>query len=150
MTSKRKPIVAVAATALVAVGLAACGGGSTSGGGSSTKEGTKGGTLYYLGGTRTVEHIDPQRMYIGRDLTNFNRLTNRGLLTFPATEDPAHATDLVPDVATDTGTPSDNAKTWEFTLRDGVKWEDGKPVTCEDFAYGISRTFATDVITGGP
>ena len=45
---------------------------------------------------------------------------------------------------------SEDAKTWEFTIRDGVKWEDGKAVTCEDFKYGISRTFATDVITGGP
>ena len=45
---------------------------------------------------------------------------------------------------------SDDAKTWEFTIRDGVKWQDGKAVTCEDFKYGISRTFATDVITGGP
>ena len=41
-------------------------------------------------------------------------------------------------------------KIWEFTLKDGVKWEDGKAVTCEDFKYGVSRTFATDVITGGP
>ena len=31
-----------------------------------------------------------------------------------------------------------------------MKWEDGKPVTCEDFKYGASRVFATDVITGGP
>ena len=31
-----------------------------------------------------------------------------------------------------------------------MKWEDGKPITCEDFKYGASRVFATDVITGGP
>ena len=31
-----------------------------------------------------------------------------------------------------------------------MKWQDGQPVTCEDFKYGVSRTFATDVITGGP
>ena len=42
------------------------------------------------------------------------------------------------------------AKEWKFTIKDGVKWEDGKAVTCEDFKYGISRTFAVDVITGGP
>ena len=41
-------------------------------------------------------------------------------------------------------------KVWKFTLKDGPKWEDGKPVTCEDFKYGASRVFATDVITGGP
>ncbi len=56
----------------------------------------------------------------------------------------------MPDLATDTGTSSKDAKTWSFTLRDGVKWEDGKEITCADLKYGISRTFATDAITGGP
>ena len=60
------------------------------------------------------------------------------------------STKLVADLATDTGTPSDGGKTWKFTLKDGTKWEDGKAITCADFQYGISRTFATDVITGGP
>jgi peptide/nickel transport system substrate-binding protein len=53
-------------------------------------------------------------------------------------------------MATDTGTPANGGKDWSFTLRDGMKWEDGSPVTCEDVKYGVSRTFATDVITGGP
>ena len=149
MTTLRKPIVAAATAALVAVGLAACGGGSTSGSSSNNEAGSKGGTLYYLT-FRNAEHLDPQRTYIGRDLTNLNRLVYRGLVTFPVTEDVDKASVPVADVATDTGTASDDAKTWEFTIRDDVKWEDGKPVTCEDFQYGISRSFATDVITGGP
>jgi len=53
-------------------------------------------------------------------------------------------------MATDTGTASSDAKTWTFTLRDGLTWQDGSPVKCEDVAYGVSRTFASDVITGGP
>ena len=56
----------------------------------------------------------------------------------------------VADLATDTGTSTRAARSWEFTLKDGVKWEDGKPITCEDFKYGTSRVFATDIITGGP
>ena len=109
-----------------------------------------GGTLYYLTGPRLVEHWDPQRIYIGRDLSNANRLFYRGLTAFPVTDDPVEGVTPVPDLATDTGTSSDNAKTWEFTLKHGVKWEDGKPITCEDLKYGLSRGFATDVITGGP
>ncbi len=31
-----------------------------------------------------------------------------------------------------------------------MKWEDGKDITCEDFKYGASRNFASDVIIGGP
>ena len=57
---------------------------------------------------------------------------------------------LVPDLATDTGQMSDGGKTWKFTLVDTAKWQDGQKVTCEDVKYGISRTFATDVISNGP
>ena len=30
------------------------------------------------------------------------------------------------------------------------EWEDGTAVKCQDFKYGVSRTYATDVISGGP
>jgi peptide/nickel transport system substrate-binding protein len=39
---------------------------------------------------------------------------------------------------------SDDGKEWTFTLRDGVKWQDGKPFTADDVAF----TF--DYITKGP
>ena len=148
MVINRKRIAAVTAAVVVSASLAACGGGSTSGGG-STKEATKGGTLYYLT-KRSAEHMDPHRIYVGRDISNLNRIVYRGLVTFPITDDAEKADTVTPDIATDTGTMSEDAKTWEFTIRDGVTWQDGKAVTCEDFKYGISRTFATDVITGGP
>ena len=57
---------------------------------------------------------------------------------------------LLPDLATDLGTAADGGKTWSFTLRDGVTFQDGTPITCADIAYGVSRTFATDVINQGP
>jgi len=147
MSITRKPFAVLAATAL-AVSLAGCGG--DDGGGGSTKDVEAGGTLFYLTGPRLVEHWDPQRIYIGRDLSNANRLFYRGLTTFPVTDDPEKGTTPVADLATDTGTPTDGAATWSFTLKPDVKWEDGKPVTCEDLKYGLSRGFATDVITGGP
>ena len=62
----------------------------------------------------------------------------------------AEGTSLVPDLATDTGTVADGGKTWSFTLVDGATFQDGAAITCADVAYGVSRTFATDVITGGP
>jgi len=67
-----------------------------------------------------------------------------------ATTDDKQANILKPDLATDLGTVSDNSKTWKFTLRDGVKWQDGKDITCEDVKYGVSRTYAQDQISGGP
>src|SRR5690606_19491149 len=33
---------------------------------------------------------------------------------------PDAATEVIPDLATDTGTPSDDGKTWTFTLKDGL------------------------------
>ncbi|MGB9375498.1 MAG: ABC transporter substrate-binding protein [Jiangellales bacterium] len=57
---------------------------------------------------------------------------------------------LLPDLATDTGRPNDDATAWEFTLRDDATWEDGSAITCEHVAYGVSRTFAQDVVTDGP
>jgi peptide/nickel transport system substrate-binding protein len=152
MASYRKKALAVAAAASMSVALAACGGGSDNGStnnGAKSGEAAKGGTLtYYI--RSAMEHTDPQRTYVGRDITNWSRTVYRSLVTFPISEDAAKATTPVPDLATDTGQSSNGAKTWKFTVKDGVKWEDGKPITCEDFKYGASRVFATDVITGGP
>src|SRR3954449_1723910 len=148
MVINRKPLFALATAGLM-VSLAACGGGGSSKNNNADEPGTKGGTINYLT-FRPSEHLDPQRTYIGRDITDMNRLVYRGLVSFPITKDPKKAVTPVADLATDTGKSSNNAKTWSFTLRDGVTWQDGKPITCEDFKYGMSRTFATDVITGGP
>ncbi|HQY98823.1 MAG TPA: ABC transporter substrate-binding protein [Propionicimonas sp.] len=153
---KRTQIVAgVATTLALGLALAACGssptatstaGGATSG---AAAGGAAGGTLNILSGTAT-EHWDPQRVYVGVNIEYGNRMFTRTLTTFgPVAKDGDPAT-LVADAATDTGTVSSDGKEWKFTIKDGIKWEDGKAVTCEDFKYGISRTFAVDVITGGP
>ena len=87
---------------------------------------------------------------MGADIRSPAASVDRTLTTFPPRCDQGGQSKLPPDLATDTGTMSDGGKTWKFTLKDGVKWQDGKAVTCADVKYGISRTFATDVITGGP
>jgi peptide/nickel transport system substrate-binding protein len=108
----------------------------------------RGGTIY-VNTFRAYTHLDPQRDYYGDAIAFESRTLVRTLTTFPAAEG-ANSTDVVPDAATDTGTRSVDAKTWTFTIRPDVKWQDGKPVTCQDFKYGISRTFATDIINNGP
>ncbi len=145
MASYRTKALAVATAVALAGTLAACG--SSSGGSKGSSSG--GGTLtYYI--RSAYEHTDPQRSYLGVEMTNFSRTVYRGLVAFPISSDPTVATTPVPDLATTTGTSSNNAKTWSYTIKDGVKWQDGKAITCEDFKYGASRVFATDVITGGP
>jgi len=94
--------------------------------------------------------MDPQRIYIGEDIAFFSATIMHGLTAYKYSADQKEGTSLVPDAATDIGTPSTDAKTWTFTLRDGMKWQDGSAVKCEDFKYGASRSFATSIIVNGP
>lgn len=149
MGIKLRRIAAASAASVLALTLAACGGDEGDDGGGPAQDGEAGGTLYYLQHF-PYESVDPQRIYFGVELTNFRRLLYRGLLAFPISDDPEVANTPVPDLATDTGTASEGGKVWSFTLKEGIKWEDGSEITCEDVQYGTSRVFANDVITGGP
>jgi peptide/nickel transport system substrate-binding protein len=44
----------------------------------------------------------------------------------------------------DTWKQSDDGLTWSFTLRDGLEWHDGKPVTAEDCVASLKRWSARD------
>jgi peptide/nickel transport system substrate-binding protein len=70
-----------------------------------------------------------------------NRALYRGLVAFDSATDDKPAA-LVPDLATTTGDTTDKGRTWSFTLRPGVRWEDGTPVTCADAKAGLARAFA--------
>lgn len=115
---------------------------------SSSSEGA-GGTVTYLTHAEKFLHLDPQRNYTGSDLAFSVTYLTRSLVSYNTAEGAA-GTELVADLATDIGTPSEDLMTWTFTLRDGITFEDGSPITCAEVAYGISRSFANDVITDGP
>ena len=130
-------LAAVSATALASTLLTGCAASANAG------------TITYLTNQDAWTHADPQRNYTGRDIAWFGSYLNRTLTAYDRASGAAGSA-VVPDLATDTGKASNGNKTWEFTLRDGVTFEDGSPITCEDIKYGVSRTFATDVITDGP
>ncbi|GAA4580492.1 ABC transporter substrate-binding protein [Planotetraspora phitsanulokensis] len=91
-------------------------------------------------------HLDPGRVYL-----NYNAMVS-ALFTRQLTnykEDASGSIKLVGDLATDTGTTTDGGKTWKFTLKDGVKWQDGSAITSGDIKYSFERLFA-DFITEGP
>jgi len=134
----RRSVVALASATLMVGGLSACSSGSS-----------EGGTLTFLTLAESWTHADPQRNYTGQDLAWFSSFMHRTLTSYKHAPG-AEGSGLVPDLATDLGTASNDFKTWQFTLRDGVKFEDGSDITCQDIKYGVSRTFATDVITDGP
>ncbi|GAB3020064.1 ABC transporter substrate-binding protein [Nocardioides flavus (ex Wang et al. 2016)] len=57
---------------------------------------------------------------------------------------------LVPDLATDLGRHNGDFTEWTFTIRDDATWEDGKPVTPEEVAFGICRSLDTATFPSGP
>lgn len=170
---RSKPLAALAGVALFA--LAACGGSGddgdngtgTTGEFEQAQEGftknpeaqgpapeiegaTEGGTLtVFVPGDPGPTTLDPtegwsvlgnslQQAWMNRSLTQY--------LMNPETG----AMELVPDLATDLGRPNEDFTEWTFTLRDGVKWEDGKPVTAEELAFGIKRSLDTETFASGP
>ncbi|GAA3308035.1 hypothetical protein GCM10020219_008120 [Nonomuraea dietziae] len=107
----------------------------------------KGGTLK-MANTADWDSLDPGNTYYGYSL-NFARLYGRALLMFKA----APGTDgntLVPDLAESVGKASDDAKTWTYKLRKGVKFEDGTEVTSKDVAYAVARQFDKEIHPNGP
>ena len=151
-TTSAKVAALAAASALL---LAACGGSSGGGdtgasGDAGAMEATAGGTLTFLTLDEEFNHLDPQRNYTGEDLAFAAGYLNRTLVQYTLSEDDTEAGVLIPDMATDIGTATEEGKVWSFTLKDGMKFQDGTPITCAEVKYGVSRTFATDIITDGP
>ncbi|MEU2348961.1 ABC transporter substrate-binding protein [Modestobacter sp. NPDC049651] len=149
-----------AATLVVLAAVATgCGGGNSGAAGVPTATGSAdagvqgvrapsdatGGTLRVVAGP--VDSLDPQRSY-SPGVWDLMRLYVRTLVTYSSK--PGHTAELVPDLATDLGTSPDGGRTWTFHLRDGVKFETGRPITSKDVKYGIERSFASDVVVGGP
>ncbi|MCX4845418.1 ABC transporter substrate-binding protein [Streptomyces sp. NBC_00893] len=143
-------VAAATAVLVVAAGAAACGPEDSKGGdGSSGAAGKpqKGGTLTVLN-SKPQEDFDPARLYTsgGGNVPSlvFRTLTTRNR------EDGAAGAKVVPDLATDLGTPSKNATVWTYTLKDGLKYEDGTAITSADIKYGIERSFAAELSGGAP
>ncbi len=165
----KKPIMAVSVVGLMA--LAACGG-------SSNSPGISGGTLPEGGGAGAGR--DPNRQAPAADVQGAQQggavrvISNDGLNTMDPTEayyintgsilsnlvtrsltqyaydDKTGQMTLIPDLATDLGSHNDDYTEWTFTIRDGVKYENGTPVTAKDIAFGIKRSFDRATFPEGP
>lgn len=105
-----------------------------------------GGTLNLLTDA-DCDSWDPQRTYYGW-CWNMQRLFTRSLIGYEKLNGTKFI--LAPDLATTMGTHNANFTQWTYTLKPGIKWSNGTPVTPMDIKYGVERLFATDVINGGP
>lgn len=157
---RRRLVSLVAVATTLALGLTACGGG-----GGEEEEGTtepkfnaamgkvfnpsdkKGGTMKFAISS-DWDSVDPGDTYYGLSW-NLARLYSRSLTMFKVAPGKA-SSELVGDLAEDLGTPSDGGKTWTYKLREGLKFEDGTPITSKDVEYGVSRSLEKGTLVNGP
>jgi peptide/nickel transport system substrate-binding protein len=161
----KKPVIAASAVAMMAV--AACGGGggttaeptgsaSPGGGAGSAIDmtvqapaapipgATKGGvmTVMSAGGATTM---DPTEAYYTNTASILTGLVTRSLTQYEYRDGDMV---LIPDLASSWESNPDYTK-WTFTIRSGIKYENGDPVTMEDLKYGIERSFDRDTFPTG-
>ncbi|GAA2533080.1 ABC transporter substrate-binding protein [Microbacterium mitrae] len=154
MNRTRKTLLAASAAALLV--LTGCGAGdtgNTTGGGNATAgagamvddlgfavytgDPVKGGTVIVLSPT-DFSHLDPA---MGNDggVNNFYQLIYRQLTTYKF--EPGMASpEVVGDLATDAGTPNEDFTEWTFTLKDGIKYQDGTEIVAADIKYALERS----------
>ena len=167
---RRRSRLAFAACAVAAgLTLAACssGGGTSSTGSSSGGSSTsgsnaafnagvtkvvnpstkKGGTLTFALSS-TPDSFDPGNTYYAWTF-DMTRLWATPLVTYKSCPGACGNT-LVPGIATSLGTVSDNGLVWTYHLKQGLKFEDGTPVTSADVKYAVERTYDRSVLANGP
>ncbi|TDC76289.1 ABC transporter substrate-binding protein [Streptomyces hainanensis] len=106
---------------------------------------TPGGTVQVLQQT-SPDHLDPAQIYVSHE-SNLARLIHRGL-TYVRLDNEGNYT-VVGDLATDSGTVSDDGRTWTYTLKEDIFFNDGTPITSADLRHTFERQFAP-FITQGP
>ncbi|WP_443060958.1 ABC transporter substrate-binding protein [Streptomyces sp. NBC_00464] len=161
----RKTTALVATAVVLMLGASACNGSDDDSSGSTGGKGGSGATDAALtsivnpsdkqGGTLKLEmsdepdSLDPGNTYYGW-VQNFSRLYGRTLTSFkPAAG--KEGLEIVPDLAESLGKASPDAKTWTYTLKKGLKFEDGTPITSKDIKYAVERSnFAPEALSNGP
>ena len=139
VTARHRILALGAATLLTVTGALVSGSGAQAA--SATPK--SGGILQLMTHQTRLDAMDPVQIYTGRDISFETSYIVRTLTSFRHVAD-GTSTQLTADIATNTGVPSNGAKDWSFTIRPGVTFDDGTPVTCADISYGASRYFRSE------
>lgn len=157
MRSKRA-IKAIAASAIVAIGLASCTSPEEDTGleveisnaaiGKIANPSDKKGGIIKMANEGDWDSLDPGETYYGYSW-NFLRNYGRSLVMFKSAPG-EESSELVPDLAEELGEASDDGKTWTYKLRKGVKYEDGTEVTSADVKHAVLRSTDKKTFPNGP
>lgn len=116
----------VVGAVIVAMSATACGGGDTK------ADGESGGTFRF--GITEPTAIDPVNAQESEGIVIARAL-------FTGLYDTSNDGKLIPKLA-ESGTPSDDGKTWTFKIKAGTKFTNGEPVDAESFVRGWTRVSA--------
>ena len=129
-----KKILALALCGAMALGLAACGGGSSQGGGEAAEAKPINVCLASEPAT-----LDPHLNSAVDGATLCAHLFS-GLAKWDQNDE--GVLEIVPDCATELPegvVNEDGTVTYTYTLRDGLTWSDGQPLTAKDFEFAWNR-----------
>jgi peptide/nickel transport system substrate-binding protein len=136
----RRALVLLLAALSMSV-IVACGGddddGGGGGGGGGGGEAKNGGSIT-ISETSQPDFMDPALTYTVNGIEPL-WLVYTPLLTYPRTGDAEKDSLVVPGLAEDMPTISKDGKTYELTLRKGLKYSDGSPVKASDFEHTVGR-----------
>jgi peptide/nickel transport system substrate-binding protein len=118
------------------VGVSACGGDDDSGGGGGGGDTSKGGGELKIASTG-LDNADPT-LYQTVQANQVFQLVYTPLITYKHAEGSA-GTEIIPGLAEEVPEPTNGGKTYEFTLRKGLKYSDGTPVKASDFENTMKR-----------
>jgi peptide/nickel transport system substrate-binding protein len=128
-----KLFLAVALMLVASVGIAACGDDDDDGGGGTGKGG---GELNIA--TVGPDNADPV-MFQTTQAVQVYQLGYIALLTYAHEAGTEAGSELIPGLAEEIPEPTNGGKTYEFTLREGLKYSDGSPVKASDFENTMKR-----------
>src|ERR671914_1389687 len=134
-------VLALLLAALCMAFVVACGddddddGGDGDGG--SSGEAKSGGSVT-ISQTSQPDFLDPALSYTVNGVEPL-WLVYTPLITYPRTGDMEKDSSLIPGLAEEMPTVSEDGTTYELTLRKGLKYSDGSPVKASDFEHSIKR-----------
>ena len=126
-------VLALLLAALAMFVVSACGSDDDSS--DSGSSGDQGGEIKI--GTTGLDNADPVMFQTTQAVQAF-QLAYVPLLSY-AHKEGAAGSEIIPGLATEVPEPTNGGKTYEFQLRDGLKYSDGTPVKASDFENTIKR-----------